>query len=848
MKSGTRSPSNASAAPGPEPRRLSPKVVLPAKRSHASRSGPPADNGDVEQAVAQAHNAIHTSKKKEKKLGSSMSKATRQQAPREKKIMYSIEHPAREKVASSSTPEGKDSDYVPTAAELVDTTLSTAQTTPSRTSPRKHASTRRDTGSLAFPKPTPRSSALQPSRQAACPLAITKMESSAAGCNSSGPEVGLEPKSPSPSLWLSPVRKERYQQAGIVELPRAVFEYESSKKAKKRSDQQLAAKRKDMKAGKRKAKGKFAEQRPGKETYEPNQSAESNRKIGKKREGDDLEKNEPCKRQKLQQPLKSTEDSLESKHKSARSTSKAQGHEASVAKTGAPPDIADVPSAMGTLATNHSSEGFNNMKSRRPLELEVPEERSGNFEDPASRNRGPQRIQPSEDWRRPNGRRELNLGDGSRTCSCTRLPDFFTRNPYDVPCLATWLETCRGGEPAFFRNVKKISCCRGSLHPLHVINACRKMLEEANYSKRWYTDSVVDSAQGILSTNSQDSHDMRRAQSSIPPPVFYGSGGRSLQSPRPRSYTRFMPEMTKATSSLESRTISKPSKGFLARSAPRNAAAKHDGVKSSTGHADRPADQLTTPDAARNPNNKFTSPKSSVLGKRHRVHPPSFNVYDDLAPEEETVGKEQTSDTLPEAGHQTHNSFNAKRQRHQSVPVNLPSRDPPVNEFSLSSLPRPQRREGVLQELHNHAIIQKMKKSLAPIKKSLKDLTERFLQPPTAETAAVALAPAPGIAPIPNAAPQSGDIPEPPRARKRKRTSVAERKRRLPELSRDVPAHLRLPDADLIAIGRKSSRYERHTAAPYAFTWHGHLLAAYDHLLDWGGDGWTAKEIMRLSR
>ena len=822
-------------------------MVLPAKRSHASRSGLSAGNEtDVGQAVTKEHKAVYSSKKKKRKSDPSMSKASRQQAPREKKIMYSIEY-SPQKRAPSPTPLGelKDGDYIPTAEELERTFLSTAQSTPSRRSPRENASTRRNTGSLAFPKPKPRISALQPSSQATCASAVTKMESSAVPCNSPSPEVGLEPKSPSPSLWISRVRKQRYEQAGLVELPKEVFEYLSSKKAKKRIDQQLAAKRKDMKEGKRKEKGKFAEQRTINETDEPNQRDQLEEKMNKKRELEELE-HEPRKRQKLQKSCKSHESGLEnggidnqhfdedtaSKQKSVRSSLKhksvkrrAQGHKVSVIKT----------------------EGSKTMKSQHPLELEVPEEGSRPFDDPALRSREQQGVPPNEDWRKRFRRREEHLGEG-RTCSCKRLPDFFTRNPYDVPCLATWQATCRGGDREFFKHVKQISCCRGTVHPLHVINACRKMLEERFCSNRGDSDSVVDSAQGVLSTKGSDDHSMRRAQSSIPPPIFYGGGGSSRQALGPRSFSRFMPEMRKATSSLESLTISRPSNGILARPTPRNAPAKHDRVKSSTAHADRPVDQLTTAITVRNSKTHPVPPNSSVLGKRNRAHMPVFDVYNDLTPEEEPLGKEQTSNTLPEASNQPQNSFSAKRQRHRSVPANLPSRKPSVNELSHSPLPEPQRREGVLQEIYNHALLQNMNKSLAPIKKCLKDLTDRFLPPPPVQSAAVAPASTPAGAPIPNAAPpQPEDNAEIPRARKRNRKPVVERKRNLPELSRDVPAHLRLPDADLIAIGRKSNHYERHVAAPYAFTWRGRLLAQYDYLLRWEGDGWTAKEIKRVT-
>ena len=773
-------------------------MILPAKRSHASRSGLPAGKADVGEAVTKEHKAVHSSKKKKRK-------STREQAPREKKLMYSIEHSASPSPIEAK--EAKDSEYMPSGDELADAALSTAQSTPSRRSPRKHASTRRNTGSLAVPVSRPEISALQPPSQATCPIAITKIEPSAAGCNMPGPEVGLEPKALSPSLWIKQVRDERCQQDGVVELPKELFEYESSKKAKKRADQQLAAKRKDMKEAKRKEKGKFAEQRPMNEANEPNQRDESEKRMGKKRDLEDRE-DEPQKRQKLQKSdNQHFDEGTASKQKKARSSlkhksveRKAQTHKVSMVKT----------------------EGSKQVKSQRPSELEVSEEGSSPFDDPALRSREQQRVPPNEDWRKPFEKREVHLGHGGRTCSCSFLPDYFTRDPDHVPSLGTWQATCRGRDREFFKHVKQISCCRGSVHPPHVIDACRRITK---HSKRWDTDSGVDSAQRVLSTTVSDDHSMRRAQSSIPPPLFYGSGGSSQQAPHRRSFSRFMPEMTKATSSLE---------------------AKHDGFKGSRNHADRPDDQLATTDPAREPNNRPTQPSSSVQGKPHRRHMPAFNICDDLIPEEETVGKEEPSNTLPKASKQRQRGFKKKRHRHQSVPANLPSRKPTVDEPSSSPFPKPQRREGVLQEIYNNAVLQNMNQSLAPIKKCLKDLTDRFLPPPPAQTAAVAQTPAPAAAAIPSAAPGSSNNPELHRARKRKRKSVAERKRDLPELSRDVPAHLRLPDADLIAIGRKSNHYERHSAAPYAFTWRGHLLAEYTYLLRWGGHGWTAEEIKRV--
>ena len=800
-------------------------MVLPAKRSHASRSGLPAGKADVGEVDTNEHKAVHSSKKKKRKSNSLVSKPSRRQAHRETKIMYSIEHSA-----SPSPIEAKDSEYIPSADELADATLSTAQSTPSRRSPRKYASTRRNTGPLAVPESRTRNSALPPLSRASCSLAITKIEPLAAGCNTPGPEVGLEPKAPSPSLWIEQVQEERYQQDGVVELPKKVFEYLSAKKAKKMIDQQFAAKRKAMKEEKRKEKGKFAEQRPINETNEPNQPDQSERKMGKKRDLKDME-HKPRKRQKLQKSglenrsidNQHFDEDTARKQKSARSLlkhksveRKAQRHKVSVVKT----------------------EGSKKAKSQRPSELEVSEEGSGPFDDPASRSREQPKTPPNEDWRKLFEKREVHLGHGGRTCSCSFLPDYFTRDPDHVPSLATWQATCQGRDREFFKHVKQISCCRGSVHPPHVIDACRSIAPD--------TDSGVDSAQRVLSTAVSDDQSMRRAQSSIPPPVFYGSGGSSRQAPHRRSFPRFMPEMRKATSSLESLAISKPSKELSITSTARNVQAKHDGFKRSRNHVDRPVEQLTTTDAAREPNNRPAQPNSSVQGKPHRGHMPNFDICDDSIPEEETVDKEENSNAMPKASKLPQRGFKKKRQRHQSAPANLPSRKISVDEPTSSPFPGPQNREGVLQEIYNNAVLQNMNKSLAPIKKCLKDLTDRFLPPPPAQTAAVAQNPAPAAAAIPNAAPESGNVPELPRARKRKRKSVAERKRDLPELSPDVPAHLRLPDADLIEVGRKRYHYDRHKGAPYAFSWRGHLLAEYTYLLRWGADPWTAEEIKRV--
>ena len=82
-------------------------------------------------------------------------------------------------------------------------------------------------------------------------------------------------------------------------------------------------------------------------------------------------------------------------------------------------------------------------------------------------------------------------------------------------------------------------------------------------------------------------------------------------------------------------------------------------------------------------------------------------------------------------------------------------------------------------------------------------------------------------------------------------TTTALLKLRKPPLPRAVPpGSTQLTDAELIQVGKNKSGYERHTTAPYAFSWRGGLYAAFDYLLDWvderGVGGWDCKVKSRL--
>ena len=105
--------------------------------------------------------------------------------------------------------------------------------------------------------------------------------------------------------------------------------------------------------------------------------------------------------------------------------------------------------------------------------------------------------------------------------------------------------------------------------------------------------------------------------------------------------------------------------------------------------------------------------------------------------------------------------------------------------------------------------------------------------------------------PVSNTRESTNAMPPPPLPPKRKTKSIAEQKLEKPELSPDVPQHERLPEADIIDLGRRKLAYTRHESAPYAFNYRGKLRKDYRYLLTKvGPDGktvWIAEEVARLS-
>ena len=294
-------------------------------------------------------------------------------------------------------------------------------------------------------------------------------------------------------------------------------------------------------------------------------------------------------------------------------------------------------------------------------------------------------------------------------------------------------------------------------------------------------------------SDSEDQIDdtLRRAQSSIPPPAFYGHE------------SRYRPRTTPA------KTL------------------KVNGVVKGTSN---PNSALVD-----NASGCSTLPNSLPLGIRRGVDNTT------LLCENENDVRKRIPTGLPAVStgrHEPQHSFLSRRIRHQSMPVDLSPKNNSVNESDPSPQSTRRRPEFALQDISHNAILRKITDFQALVLARLPETprTQSTVVPP--ET----------ITPAATGAPRGENRAGPSRVRK-KRPSKAERQLRQPALDRNVPVHLRLTDDEIIEVGRIVNHYERHVKAQQAFSWHGRLYSDYKHLITRHHDGrpvWTAEQINRM--
>ena len=814
-----------------------PSVIVPLPEKQSRRQ--PQDVGDLGRAVSKAKRASQKPKRKKRSSASSTTKSRRQQAAREKKVLPSIEKSPNIENGSSTPESGTeaadDSDFIPSPADLAVFSSSSVSSTPSRRSPRKHLS---------------RFSIAGLSPKAASALAVSKRESSPTLTPTATPRPF------SPSRWNSPLRRKKFEKDGIAELPKEVFDCENLKN-------ELAVKERLMIAAKERETGKFHEQRSVEEMYE------FEKKTNKRRSEKEVEQSKPRKRQKSRKSRKPrleghliadesrtfNEEHHVSKQISTlrspkgKTKMKEQEYEGVEDKAQDPAEITGVCNDAGVEANGRSFKGSKNHKAQRSFDTSAKSQGSLLHAKPSdqsrsqsSRNSGRQKRSFNEGYPEHFRRREISVQETFQPCKC-ELPEYFIRDPSRVPHLASWLERGGGGKLEFLEHVTQISSCQGSNHPKRVVDACRRILNENGYPEWWCNDPVepvskfVQGVSATQGTNNSNSRRGIRAQSSIAPRVFYGN--KSEDPPTPDTGS-------------SSRPILQPSKEVSNGCKQSETQSVRDQGQTATTHDCPLIDQPSNSAVPTGPRSYLTSPNSSPLGQRRRTGTSSHHQCDDSSIGQENVGVRPISKTVPDVSSELDRpqiSSNSHRHRHQSVPVNMLSSNAIVHEPHRLLPSAPQRNDNALKEISDNAI-RDMGRKIDSIEQTLRQLLPAPAPP---QVAAVQPAQAPTAAPTAAATAQGGGdgAEQPPARKKRKKPSHAERQLKNPKLDRNVPPHLRLSDEQIIEVGRSPVPYERHSGAPQAFNWRGHLYADHKYLLGRGVNGvsaWTEEELRRVTR
>lgn len=651
-----------------------------------------------------------------------------------------------------------------------------------------------------------------------------------------------------------------------MELPKEVYEYE---KAEHELGQLRAVKEEAVIARKRKKKGKHVKRDSVGGTCEPTKKAK------KRKPEDEVEQNKPPKRHKSEksqkpdpkarsiandskgindEPQTRKMTNVRSSPKSETTKIQAQRCKAVGVEEEHLRDLPDVRSRADMEAMKPPSESSKPEKVQRSFgagvgakDFQLYEEQSGQSNGQVSKDRPQQKRPLSNDWRKRFQRREVSAYESPKSCSCSELHPYFTEDPHRIPCMAEW----SGYEPEFFEHLKQIVSCRGSLHPTYVVDASKKILKENDF------------AQGALSTNDQTIVNFGRAQSSNAPPDFYGTTkGKQRAARNVGSSSRHVPETRIVPFHTEfqpnSKEIEKPWVVVNERTPSNTLPMREKGAKATSSAA--PVGPSTNSAGSHNRSTYLTSPNTSSLGMSH-ISPTGTHdlTLGSLPSRQENAAAKQIFETSLESSrdpHQHRKPFHTEPRRHQSVPASMHSRNHAVNERHVPPLPTPQRRDTALQEISNGAILPDLNRRIASLEKVIMERLPVTPQQPIATiqpVTAPAAGPAPGTAPAPTATPaaQNGDGAGQPLVRRKGKTRE-QQKLTKPELSRHVARHLRLPEERIIEIGRTVESYERHKAAPYAFSWSGRLYAKYHHLLEQKkADGelvWTWQQISRITR
>ena len=391
-------------------------------------------------------------------------------------------------------------------------------------------------------------------------------------------------------------------------------------------------------------------------------------------------------------------------------------------------------------------------------------------------------------------------------CICSGLPSYFTDEWRRIPSLDTWI----GEEHTFYLHVSQIASCSG--HSRAAQEACRTIV----LKKQNEIEAAVDYAQSLLADPSIEEMSPMRAQSSIPPPEFYGQSARM-------KHSNVMPSPPKSSPTVSNRPIA--------------------GVATSIKSMKRVLNSrlILTP-----PNSSPLKRKISnweTLNKKTSKSSPTCTVID-LQEASLSEPVSVSKNFSPEAAE---SSFHAIRQRrHQSMPASVhrqhaeQAKQTVVNAVVANSI---MLKERTIQQMSNNTSFSKEEIARIVDEAIEKNLERNF--------ARIRASMGPQQTNTISTFPSREVNPKPPAAIRKGKT-VAERKARLPPITHEVPNEDRAPDRELIRIGKILNHYERHCAAHYAFHWSGLLKAEYKYLFALQGQNgfpfWTPNEVSRIMR
>ena len=496
----------------------------------------------------------------------------------------------------------------------------------------------------------------------------------------------------------------------------------------------------------------------------------------------------------------------------------------------------------------------------------------------------PQNTAPNDGGDRP--------ANAHPKCECN-LPDFFTAYHHRIPNPKNW----SGDKEEFLEHVRNIAKCK--FHAFDVKGACRKIVKshEASLTRNNEVQlfRATDLASGILS-NGNGRHEVHRgrSQSTIAPDNFYVPKQEALNdalTSQPLTTISLSPDRASRARSITSDysqyNASNIGSGMIYPSEIDEAEGLHSKTSGRLtphkGAADKEAQDVIDWAA-----DLLKQELVSTSGQRSPTR--------DTSPSEHSPIQHSPDKPVQVSPSRPCSPFKDRAKRHQSLPARLATPGPVAAKASQTSGDRVKAfaREKLakvpnLSLLDIKRVVEELDRRLTDIEAD-KEATRSTRSSERSEnvtpsnilhysssrgfrnemsastssaggnTSASTLADTntnnftPVNQPVStttNTTRDANAMGPPPLPPKPKSKSIAQQKLEKPELSAHVPVDQRLPEEEIIQLGRRKFAYHRHEGAPYAFNYRGKLRKDYRYLLTKiGGDGrtvWIAEEVARLS-